>query len=581
MIFDKNHPEPIRAAFRKCRPYFTGAALFSAMVNILYLAPTLYMMQVYDRVVPTSGVLTLFWLTVIILLAVGTLTWLDNIRGRLMMRAALKLDLELSGPILDRLMARQARGTDSASTAQAMREFDSFRQTLTSQPIMAAFDAPWTPIYFLAAFIIHPALGILILGGGAILVTLAILNDRAGRERSKRGHQATAISHAAQEAVSSKAELVRALGMRQAMVKRQQVARTEGVAATVGMQLATTRYGALIKFVRMFLQSLSLGAGAWLAINGQISIGTIIAASVLLSRALQPIEQLVGAWPQITQARNGYSTIRTLFEETEGYERKPLLLPDPKGHIQLSNITLRNEQQTAFILRGVNFDIAPGEVVGLVGHTGAGKSTLARIIAGAIMPDAGEVRIDGATYSDWDREYLARHIGYLPQDSALLPGSIAENISRFSESAGENSEEVGRRVVQAAQMAGIHDLILRLPDGYGTRVGEAGLALSGGQTQRVALARALYGDPAMLILDEPSSALDAEGEQALIRAVEAARIRGASVLLIAHRSFILNNADRLVVIANGAVEHAGPRQEVLDNLRDAAARQNVVNMKRG
>lgn len=579
MIFSKNHPEPIRAAFRKCRPYFTSAAMFSALVNILYLAPTLYMMQVYDRVVPTSGVLTLFWLTVIILLAVGTLTTLDNIRNRLMMRAALRLDIELSGPILDRMMARQVKGGASSSTAQAMRDFDSFRQTLTSQPVMAAFDAPWTPIYLIAAFIIHPALGILILAGGAILITLALLNEKASRERSKRGHQAAAASHAAQEAVSSKAELVRALGMRQVMVKRQQAARTEGVAATVGSQLATTRYGALIKFVRMFLQSLSLGAGAWLAIKGQISIGTIIAASVLLSRALQPIEQLVGAWPQIGQARNAYATIKTLFEETEGYEKKPLLLPDPKGHIQLTNITLRNPEQTAFILRGINFDVAPGEIVGLVGHTGAGKSTLARIIAGAIMPDAGEVRVDGATYSDWDREYLARHIGYLPQDSGLLPGTVAENISRFSDD--KDAEEVGRHVVRAAQLAGIHDLILRLPDGYGTIVGEGGLALSGGQAQRVALARALYGDPAMLILDEPSSALDAEGEQALIRAIDAAKVRGAAILMIAHRSFILNNADRLVVIANGGVEHAGPRQEVLESLREAAARQNVVNIKRG
>jgi PrtD family type I secretion system ABC transporter len=581
MIFDKNHPEPIRAAFRKCRPYFSGAAMFSALVNILYLAPTLYMMQVYDRVVPTSGVLTLFWLTVIILLAVGTLSMLDNIRNRLMMRAALRLDFELSGPILDRLMARQAKGDDKASTAQAMRDFDSFRQTLTSQPVMAAFDAPWTPIYLIAAFIIHPALGFLILGGGAILIVLALLNERAGRERSKRGHQAAAAGHAAQEAVASKAELVRALGMRQAMVKRQQLARTEGVAATVGSQLATTRYGALIKFVRMFLQSLSLGAGAWLAIKGQISIGTIIAASVLLSRALQPIEQLVGAWPQISNARNAYGTIKALFEETEAYEKKPLLLPDPKGQIQLTNITLRNPEQTAFILRGISFDVAPGEIVGLVGHTGAGKSTLARIMAGAIMPDAGEVRIDGATYADWDREYLARHIGYLPQDSALLPGTIAENISRFAASVGEQAEEIGGRVVVAAQMAGIHDLILRLPDGYNTHVGGAGFALSGGQTQRVALARALYGDPVMLILDEPSSALDAEGEQALIRAIEAAKLRGAAILMIAHRSFILNNADRLVVLANGGVEHAGPRQEVLENLRDAAARQNVVNIKRG
>jgi PrtD family type I secretion system ABC transporter len=579
-FLNSNLPKPIADAFRAIRPFMVSAALFSALVNILYLAPTLYMMQVYDRVVPTGGVMTLIWLTVIIALAVGTLTALDNIRSRLLMRAALRLDLDLSGAILDRLVARQIRSDENASTAHAMREFDSVRQVMTGAATLAAFDVPWTPIYLLAAFAIHPVLGMLIIGGGAVLVTLAIINERVARERSKAGHRANAAAHAAQEIMASKGELIRALGMRRAMVNRQQDARSEGLASGVVTQLSTTRYSALVKFVRMFLQSLSLGAGAFLAIEGQISVGTIIASSVLLSRALQPIEQLVGSWPQINLARNAYQTIRTLFEDTEADEKKPLLLPDPKGHVELSNITLRNPDATAFIVRGVCFALTPGEVVGLVGHTGAGKSTIARIAAGALAADAGEVRIDGATFADWDREHLARHIGYLPQDCALLPGTIADNISRFSADIGEDPAAVAERVVSAAQMAGIHDLILKMPDGYGTRVASGGFALSGGQAQRVALARALYGNPAILILDEPSSALDADGEQALMRAVEAARLRGAAVLLVAHRSFILNNADRLVVLAGGAVEHFGPRAEVVESLRMATAQQNVVNIKR-
>jgi PrtD family type I secretion system ABC transporter len=576
----RNLPAPMAEAIAKCSGFFASASLFSALINLLYLAPTLYMMQVYDRVVPTGGVLTLLWLTVIIALAVGTLTTLDNIRSRLMMRAALRLDLELSGSILDRLVARTMRSNEPTNTAAAMREFDSLRQAMTGPATMAAFDVPWTPIYIIAAFAIHPVLGLLICGGGAVLITLAVINERTARERSKQSHQANAAAYAAQELLTTKAEVIRALGMRRAIVARQKAARSEGLSIVTTTQLSTTRYSALVKFVRMFLQSLSLGAGAFLAIKGQISVGTIIAASVLLSRALQPIEQLVGSWPVINQSRNALATLKTLFEQTEADDATRLLLPDPKGHIEANGLTLRNPQGTAFILHGVSFSLNPGEIVGLIGHSGAGKSTVTRILAGAIRPDAGEVRIDGATFDDWDPERIAKHIGYLPQDCALLPGTIVENISRFDPDVVDKSEDVAVRVVQAAQMAGIHDLILRMPDGYGTQLGGSAFALSGGQAQRIALARALYGNPKILILDEPSSALDAEGEQALVRAIEAAKLHGAAILMVAHRSFILNNADRLVVMANGGVEHQGPRQDVIETLRDAAPRQNVVNLKR-
>ncbi len=423
-ILFRDLPAPMEAAVSKCRPFLASAALFSALINLLYLAPTLYMMQVYDRVVPTGGVLTLFWLTLIIAFAVGTLTALENIRSRLMMRAALRLDVELSGPILDRLMARATKSKDTAGTASAMREFDNLRQAMAGPAAMAAFDLPWTPIYLIAAFVIHPVLGLIICIGGAILITLAVMNERVVRERSKQSHQANAKAYAAQELLTNKAEVIRALGMRRAIVARQKAARGEGLAGVTTTQLSTTRYSALVKFVRMFLQSLSLGAGAFLAIKGQISVGTIIAASVLLSRALQPIEQLVGSWPVINQSRNALATIKALFEQTQGDDVKPLMLPNPKGHVEANSLTLRNPQGSAFIVHGISFVLNPGEVVGLIGHSGAGKSTVARLLAGAIKPDAGEVRIDGATFDDWDQENLAKHIGYLPQDCGLLPGTI-------------------------------------------------------------------------------------------------------------------------------------------------------------
>jgi ATP-binding cassette subfamily C protein len=258
-----------------------------------------------------------------------------------------------------------------------------------------------------------------------------------------------------------------------------------------------------------------------------------------------------------------------------------MLLPEPTGVIEAVSLTLRNSQENGFLVRGISFRMNPGTVTGLIGHSGAGKSTVARLISGAIMPEVGEVRIDGATFADWDREQLSHHIGYMPQQPDLLSGSIAENISRFSTMAGEDIESVGAKIIDAARMAGIHELILKMPEGYATRLGTPEFVLSGGQAQRISLARALYGNPKILILDEPSSAMDGEGEQALMRAIEAAKIAGSTILIVAHRSFVLQNADRLIVMANGAVEQDGAREDVLTVLREAAQRQNVVNLKRG
>jgi PrtD family type I secretion system ABC transporter len=568
-------PEQLSDAFAACKSHFLGTAVFSAMVNILFLAPTLYMMQVYDRVVPTNGVTTLIGLTVIVGVAIGTLSALDNIRSRLMIRASLQLNEELSGPILHRLVS----ASRSDTTSQAMREFDTLRQTMTGSAVMAAFDVPWIPIYFIVAFMIHPVLGVMICVSAAILIGIAVVNERKARERNETGHKANSESYAAQGNMFAKAEIVRAFGLGSIMAKRQVEKRSEGLVAATQAQLSTTRYSAMTKFVRMFMQSAALGVGAWLAIEGQISVGTIIAASVLLSRALQPVEQLVGSWPQIGQGRNALKTLTALFESTEGTEHRRTLLPAPSGYVDMSNVTLRNPQGTAYLLRGISMWLVPGEVVGLVGQSGAGKSTLARVVAGAIKPDAGDIRIDDASYSDWDHELLAPHIGYLPQDSALLPGTIAENISRFAISRGDDPQVVDEKIMAAAHLAGVHELILRMPDGYNAVLGGSEFRLSGGQAQRIALARALYDKPKVLILDEPSASLDAEGEQALMRAVEACKREGAAILMVAHRAAVLANVDRLVVMAGGTIERQGPRAEVLESIRAAAEQQNVVNFQ--
>ena len=574
-LFLVDVPQPLQPAVKACRRHIGLAAGFSALVNILYLAPTIYMMQVYDRVVPTAGTLTLVWLTVIVAVALATLTALDGVRARIMMRASLRLNRLLAGTIMERLLGR---GGNAQGTTQAMREFDTLRQALGGQAMMAVFDTPWTPIYFLVAFMIHPVLGIMVLVGIAILVALALFNERRTKPLSERAHAANAQAYAHQEVVVGQAEIIRALGMRRSLVARQLAERRIGLEAATEVQFTGSRYNSTVKFFRMFMQSAALGAGAWLAIQGQISVGAIIAASVLLNRALQPIEQLVAQWASITQARQSLVSLATLFDNTADNHQERTTLPPPVGAVELDHVVVRNPEGSAVLLRNVCCQVEPGEVLGVIGSSGAGKTTLARIVAGAIAPDLGEIRIDGARYDDWDSELLARHIGYLPQDSRLLPGTVTENISRFcgSEEAGFPVDEA---VMEAARQAGVHDLILRLPAGYDTMIGEKHHRLSAGQAQRIALARAFFRKPRLIVLDEPNSALDAEGEQALIRGIAAAKLNGAAIMIVAHRAAILANAEKLLVLDDGAVADFGSREDVMGRLRARMEQETVVPMK--
>jgi ABC-type protease/lipase transport system fused ATPase/permease subunit len=324
-----------------------------------------------------------------------------------------------------------------------------------------------------------------------------------------------------------------------------------------------------------------LGAGAYLAVSGEISVGAIIGASVLLSRALQPIEQLVGHWQMILQARGAVKLLGNIYETTDNHDRVRTALPAPTGHLQLDRIVVKSDDGTALILKNVSLTLKPGEMVGVVGPSGAGKSTLARVAALALTPDFGDIRIDSANVADWDADQLAEHIGYLPQKIDLLPGSIGENISRFGVARGLARADVDRAVIEAAQAADIHEMILHLPGGYDTRIETGSFALSAGQSQRVALARALYGNPVILILDEPNAALDSDGEQALALAMNAARKRGAGVIIVAHRAAILGNADTLIVMQDGGVLHSGPRAEVLELLAPKPPSPNVVPIHEG
>lgn len=577
-FFDVALPPPLETALKSCRRHLLGAAVFSALVNILYLAPSIYMLQVYDRVVPTQGVITLVFLTAVIAWALVTLAALEAVRSRLLVRAGLRLDRLLSGDILSRLMA-QAR---PANTAQALREFDALRNALAGPAALAFMDAPWTPIYVIVAFMIHPALGIMTIVGGVILFGLAYMNERATKPDMMKAQQATAAAYASQEATAMNGEVVRSLGMRRAVINRQLEERGIGLSLLAAAQFKGGGYSAATKFFRLFLQSASLGLGAYLAIMGEISVGSIIAASILLSRALQPVEQLVGGWSTVIQARGALGTLSELFTKTQPLDIDRTQLPTPMGAVELDRVVVRAPGRDDLVLKAVSLKIAPGESLGIVGASGAGKTTLARIIAGALSPDQGVVRMDGANYTDWDPDKLAEHIGYLPQDPSLLSGTVKDNISRFAAWRGMPAERVDQLAISAATLAGVHELILKLPKGYDTPLAPGGRGLSAGQAQRVALARSLFGDPTLLILDEPNSALDAEGEASLLRAIGSAKSRGATVLIVAHRTGILAGVDRLLVMRDGAIERLGPREEVLAKLAGRPAPgtpPNVVDMK--
>lgn len=550
---------PLRLALAACRRHFVAAAVFSALVNVLYLAPTLYMLLVYDRVMPTNGLETLLLVSLVGVAALATLSILEWIRSRLLIRSSAQLEQELAGPVLSAVLSQSS--LSRVARTQAIRQFDIFRQAMAGHAILTAFDAPWAPIYLLAAFLLHPAVGALCVVAGALMLTLAWLNERATHAPLQAANDAAAMAYAKQDYASAWASEVRALGMGGALVAKQLVERQTVTDLQTRASFAAARYNGLIKFTRLVLQSAALGLGAYLAIERQISAGAVIAASLLLTRALSPIELIVGGWKGIIQARGAYENLDRLFGGVKPADAH-IHLPVPRGEISIENVGAMTPTHDRVALKEVTFNIAAGQFIGLVGSSGAGKSTLLRVIAGAATPETGVVRIDGASLNDWEPERLARHIGFLPQDFLLFPGTIRDNISRFRAHLGEDPETVDADTIQAAISAGAHDVILRLPQGYATKVGLGGTGLSAGQTQRVALARAMFGRPRIVILDEPNAHLDGEGELQLIECLARLRNEGCTVIVAAHRGAVLQAADKLLLLKDGRVEMFGQLADV-------------------
>ena len=542
-------------------------AVFSALLNLLFLVPMLYMLQVYDRVIPTRGNLTLLFLTLVLVFGLATLALLDFVRSRLLVRASIRLDRHLAGVLLDTSLARRDRTFDAVAR-QSMREFDTLRQALSGPAIIALCDAPWSPIYVLICFIIHPLIGALVLVGAVVLGLIALRNSAATSEPLQSASEAAARAYASQEQVLAGAENVRALGMRRAMVRRHLAERNAMLEMQSSASFAGGGYVTMSKFLRLVLQSLALGLGAWLAIGNVISAGAVFAASFLAGRSLQPIEQLLGSWRTVVQAKTAYGKLNDLLDGREA-DTAMTQLPPPEGRLEVEQLAVANAAGDGAILANISFQVMPGEVVAVVGPSGAGKSTLLRMLAGAGRPDRGIIRVDHANVMDWDPERLATYVGFLPQDICLFAGTVKENISRFEDrSAGE---DVDAKAIAAAKACAAHELILELPNGYDATLGWGGRGLSAGQAQRVGLARALYGDPPIILRDEPNAHLDAAGEGQLVETLMALKARKAAVLVVAHRMGVLAAVDKILVLRDGRIEAFGTRDEIISRLSGAAA----------
>jgi PrtD family type I secretion system ABC transporter len=544
----------VKAALATCRSAFFMTAAFSAFINLLMLVSPLYMMQVYDRVLHSRSEATLLMLTLITVGLLGVMALLEVIRSRILVRVGGRMDQLLS----ERILSAQFQASlhrIGANPGQASRDFDTVRQFLTGAGIFAFFDAPWTPLILALMFMFHPVLGLIALCGGILLFGLALINEAVTKKPLEAANKNAVIAAGAIDSSMRNAEVLEAMGMfgnfRDRWAgRREEILRLQAIASDrAGVIMGLT------KFIRLLLQTAILGGGAWLAIHEQISPGLIIAGSIMMGRALAPVEQAIGTWKQFVGARIAHRRLTELLNRVPKHQERTAL-PRPTGDLKVETVVVVPPGSSAPTLSRVSFDLAAGQVLGVIGPSGAGKSTLARLLVGAWRPYAGTVRVDGADLHNWDPEARGDFMGYLPQDVELFDGSVAENIARF----GEMDSEA---IVTAAKRAGVHDMILRLPQGYDTPIGTGGCALSGGQRQRIGLARAVYGGPCLVILDEPNSNLDDEGESALVHAISELKRAGTTVVIISHRPSILGVTDQILVLAEGAVRMFGNRAEVL------------------
>lgn len=559
------HENSLKAALKACKGSFLSVGLFSFFVNALMLVPSFYMLQVYGRVVTSGSISTLVMLTLIMTVLMVTMGSLEWTRSRIMVRVSTKLDVMLSRQVYRASFKRALDSGGMDASAQPLNDLTGLRQFLTGNGLFAFFDAPWLPIYIGVMFLFHPWFGWVAIGSAIVLLILAFFNEKmTGGPLAEANKQNIAASLYTTKNLRN-AEVIESMGMLNTLMSRwalrqKNVLLHQSIASDKGGTISS-----ISKTFRLLVQSLILGLGAYLAVKQEISPGLMIAGSILLGRALAPIDLIIGSWKGFIGARAQYARLNEILDkQMEEPQRMPL--PAPQGHILVENLIVNAPGSKSPIIKNIGFSVPAGCVVGIIGPSASGKSTLARALLGVWTPQHGVVRLDGADINNWDKDELGPHVGYLPQDIELFEGSISENIARFGT---VNAEQV----VAAAKTAGVHEMILQLPEGYDTVIGSDGVNLSGGQRQRVGLARAIYGLPRFIVLDEPNSNLDEVGERALALAIQQIKATGATIFIITHRTSILNQLDRLLVMQNGRISAYGPREQVMAelNAQQAAA----------
>ncbi len=547
------------------RREFAVVGVFSMVVNLLMLTPTIYMLQVYDRVMVSQSHLTLLVVSLICLFLFGVMAFSEWARSILLVRTGVKLDQLLSHRVFKGTFLAYLNPSDS-SPAKAFNDLTAMRQFLTGNGVFAFFDSPWVPIYVAVLFLLHPWLGVLALLFAVVQGAIAWFGHSLSKEAQLISSRAQTETQGFLGSKLRNVDVLVSMGMLEGLYRRWRDKQLKALLLAGDAQSKTGALTALSKFVRYVQQSLSLGAGAWLVVVGEISPGAMIAANVLMTRALAPIDLLVSTWPSFLTTKDAFERLRSLLQ-LSAPGRTDVMKNRPVGQLTLEKVTVRVPGRDKPVLDGVSFVALPGTVTVVLGPSGSGKSTLARAMMGIGQMPAGQVLLDGRAITDWTRESLGPYVGYLPQDIELFDGTVAENIARIG-------EVDSQAVIAAAEAAGLHQMILRFPKGYDTPMGQAGAFLSGGQRQRIGLARALYGEPSLVVLDEPNANLDDEGEKALMNAVLLLKNKGANVILISHRPGVLAVADRVVILQDGQLVASGPRDGVLQALkeqREAAA----------
>lgn len=561
----KRQSNPLHDALRETRGQWPSLFVLSFLANILLLTSSVYMLQIFDRVLASGSVDTLIWLTVIALVAIAVYGVLEYARRLVLNRTGAWIEAELSPPVMRRaIAARLARGRSEAD----LNDVADMRSFVAGDAILAFFDAPWTPVFIAVIWMMHPLLGVIAIGGAVVLFVVALINDRLTRKKSAAaGRQMKTARRDAGQFIGN-AETLAGLGMIGAVVRRWQSLHAAGDAQARRAGDITSLLFNLSRALRLGLQVAILGAAAWLVLQAELTAGGMIAASIILSRALSPVERAISAWKSYGSYRAARGRLATLFAKS-GAPQERIELPRPKGQLSLTGVSLMAPATGTPILKGIGFQLAAGEICGVLGPSGSGKTTLCKLLVGAWAPSMGVIRLDGADVADWDSESLGAHVGYLPQSVELFSGTVAENIARL----GEIDDA---KVLAAAQAAGAHEMILSLPEGYETDIGQYADQISGGQRQRIGLARALYGDPALLVLDEPNSNLDGMGEAALLTALRGIKERSATVILVSHLPHLLRLTDRVVVLKDGAVARFGPRDDVLQEMMQAGKKAQAA-----